>query len=154
MARTARMRGIGERVDPIPGLPPLPAVLVNPCVSVATPDVFRRLSRRDGPAMDDIPALTDPRACADWLRGQRNDLEAPARTLAPEIGTVLAALDHSGALLARMSGSGATCFGLFADMNTARQAAKILVAANPGWWVHPTVLGDTRREPAHQPIEL
>ncbi|AVO38302.1 4-(cytidine 5'-diphospho)-2-C-methyl-D-erythritol kinase [Pukyongiella litopenaei] len=153
-ARTARMRGIGENVEPVSGLPPLPAVLVNPGVSVATPDVFRRLSRRDGSAMDDIPAFADARACADWLRGQRNDLEAPARALAPGIGTVLTALGDSGAALVRMSGSGATCFGLFTDTATARQAAGQIAAANPGWWVRSTILGAAHHDPADQPIEL
>jgi 4-diphosphocytidyl-2-C-methyl-D-erythritol kinase len=111
-------------------------VLVNPGVGVATPAVFRGLERRDGTALDPVPGGASAAAFAGWLATQRNDLEAPARALAPEIGTVLAALGGtSGCLLARMSGSGATCFGLYADAGSAAEAARTLQMAQPGWWV-------------------
>ncbi len=137
-----RMSGIGEELAPVPALPPLPAVLVNPGVEVSTPEVFRALDTPDNPPMPDIPAgLADPAEVAAWLATQRNDLEAPARALAPEIGDVLAALAATpGCLLARMSGSGATCFGLYQTETAARDAAGRLGAAQPGWWVLPTVL--------------
>lgn len=141
-ARTARMRGIGEAVTPVPGIPPLPCVLVNPGVSLSTPQVFAALDRTDGAAMPRIPGFADAPACIRWLAGQRNDLEAPARRLAPAIGETLAALRQGGAALARMSGSGATCFGLFAERGAADRAAAAIAPARPGWWVRTAWLGD------------
>ncbi|MFV0513446.1 MAG: 4-(cytidine 5'-diphospho)-2-C-methyl-D-erythritol kinase [Jhaorihella sp.] len=140
-ARTARMRGIGEDVAALHGIPPLPCVLVNPGVSLSTPEVFAALERTDGAAMPDIEGFSDVTACIGWLADQRNDLEAPARTLAPAIGEALAALRHSGAGLVRMSGSGATCFGLFADRNAADRAGAAIARARPGWWVRAAWLG-------------
>lgn len=134
--RAARMSGIGERLAPIPLLPPAWLVLVNPGVSVPTPAVFRALARRDNPPMPrDLPAWPDAAALAAWLATQRNDLEAPACAIAPAIGDTLAALAATpGCLLARMSGSGATCFGLFASATAAETAAASLSAAHPVWW--------------------
>ena len=125
LARAARMRGIGEEATPVDGLPVLDAVLVNPGVPVATPDVFARLEHRDNPMMPaSLPRWSDAAEFTRWLAAQRNDLEAPARTLCPGIGAVLAALHASeGCALARMSGSGATCFGIYPDSDTARRAA-------------------------------
>jgi 4-diphosphocytidyl-2-C-methyl-D-erythritol kinase len=135
-ARPARMRGIGERLDPVPELPPVALVLVNPGVGVSTPAVFRALARRDNPALPEPRGWPDAAALADWLRATRNDLEAPARALVPEIGRVLQAIaGQNGCLMARMSGSGATCFGLFAARAEAAAAARALGAAEPGWWV-------------------
>ncbi len=139
LARSARMRGIGEDLTPV-AVPPLPAVLVNPGVAVPTPQVFAALQHRDGAPMPDLPRFGDVVDCAGWLAGQRNDLEAPARALVPEIGEVLAALKQAGALLARMSGSGATCFGLFPDRQAAVRAAAGIEQAVPGWWVRSTLL--------------
>ena len=133
LARAATMRGIGEEIAPLEGLPPLPAVLVNPRVEVPTPSVFRTLRSKANPPMESIPQDTDFHAFCDWLATQRNDLEPPARSLAPEIDTVLAAL--SDAHLARMSGSGATCFGLYPDPAAAEAAAARIRTAQPGWWV-------------------
>lgn len=139
--RPARMRGIGETVAPVAGLPPLDAVLVNPGVAVSTPQVFAGLARRENPAMPDpLPCFADAQALTDWLATQRNDLEPPARALAPEVNVALAALATApGCRLARMSGSGATCFGLFADRAAALNAAQAL--ARPAWWVRATRLG-------------
>ncbi|MGX0901763.1 4-diphosphocytidyl-2-C-methyl-D-erythritol kinase [Roseovarius sp. MBR-79] len=136
-ARAARMRGIGGEVTPVAELPALDAVLVNPGVPVATPAVFDRLARRDNPAMPDpLPSWPDAAACIRWLATQRNDLEAPATALCPETGTVLERLQESdGCQLARMSGSGATCFGLYPDRTAATAAAARIAAAHPGWWV-------------------
>jgi 4-diphosphocytidyl-2-C-methyl-D-erythritol kinase len=137
----ARMSGIGETVEPLQGMPPLAAVLVNPGVSVATPDVFARLAWRDGAPMPPVPAFDTSSALIAWLAHQRNDLQVPAITLQPVISVALSAIEASGALLARMSGSGATCFGLFDNPDSAKKAARHLSRAHPKWWVTATTLG-------------
>ncbi|WGH79567.1 4-(cytidine 5'-diphospho)-2-C-methyl-D-erythritol kinase [Jannaschia ovalis] len=129
-ARAARMRGIGEVVVPVP-LPPLAAVLVNPGLAVPTGRVFAGLRTADNPGHDALPE-GDAAAWMDWLAAQRNDLEEPALALAPEIAEMLAALRAEGAAVARMSGSGATCFGLWPDRGQAEAAAGRLVRS--GWW--------------------
>lgn len=139
-AVSARMSGIGDEVVPVTGIPPLPAVLVNPGVALRTPDVFAALERRDRAPMPELPAFGGVADCAAWLAGQRNDLQEAAVGLVPVIGQVLAVLHGSGAALARMSGSGATCFGLFSDMEDARLAARRIAAAEPGWWVRAVTL--------------
>lgn len=135
-ARPARMRGIGEKLEPVPEVPPLALVLVNPGLGVSTPAVFGALESRDHPPLPAPEGWADAAALADWLAATRNDLEAPARGLVPEIGRVLRALaGQPRCLLARMSGSGATCFGLFAERAGAAGAALAIGAAEPGWWV-------------------
>lgn len=132
-SRAARMRGIGHDLSPVPRLV-LWAVLVNPRVPVPTADVFRELGLAAGAAN---PA---PSAALDVASGG-NDLERPAIAIAPTVGEVLAALRSlPGCTLARMSGSGATCFGLFADCREAAAAASRLRRARPDWWIKPTVL--------------
>ena len=129
----ARMGGVGEVLAPSPALPPCGLALVNPGVPVATADVFRhRAGRFSEPAL--LPAeWRDAAAMAADLGALRNDLEPAAVALCPAIGATLDALRNTpGCLLARMSGSGATCFGLFAAANEARAAADTL--ARPGWW--------------------
>ncbi|PKP79518.1 MAG: 4-(cytidine 5'-diphospho)-2-C-methyl-D-erythritol kinase [Alphaproteobacteria bacterium HGW-Alphaproteobacteria-2] len=135
--RPARLRGIGGRLSPVPALPPVWTVLANPGIAVATPEVFRALASRENlPLPEPLPAWSDAAALAAWLAGQRNDLEAPACALAPAIVEVRAALAAmEGCLLARMSGSGATCFGLFAAASEAEAAARRLCTAHPRWWV-------------------
>lgn len=110
-----RARGIGEAIEPLAPLPPFRLVLANPGVPVATPAVFRALTRRDNPPLPDLPAgFADLDALVAWLAATRNDLEAPAIDLVPAIGETLAALRAlPGCRVARMSGSGATCFALF-----------------------------------------
>lgn len=133
-----RMQGVGEVLSPVPELPEAWLVLVNPGVGVATPQVFRGLACKDNPPMPDLPPLPSAAALAAFLGQMRNDMEAPALALAPVIGTVKSALAaQPGCLLARMSGSGATCFGLFADSAAASAAAQAVQAAQPGWWVAP-----------------
>ncbi|MFD0981708.1 4-(cytidine 5'-diphospho)-2-C-methyl-D-erythritol kinase [Tropicimonas aquimaris] len=136
VGRPVRMEGIGERLSPVPRLPPLPAVLVNPGVGVSTPAVFAALESRENPAMEAVPSgLRRPGDLAGWLKTQRNDLEPPAMALQPRIATVLAALRQiDGCLIARMSGSGATCFAIFPDAVTASSAATQLRASHPDWW--------------------
>ena len=141
--RPLRARGIGERVDAA-ALPAVVAVLVNPRLPVPTPEVFRALDRRDNPPMPEVlPDFADAPALADWLGGQRNDLESAAIRVQPVVATVLAAIGATrGCLVARMSGSGATCFGLYDDPDTAAQAAARIRGERPGWWVAETMLGD------------
>lgn len=134
-ARPLIARGIGEALSPVPALPSLPLVLANPGVAVSTPAVFRALVHRDNPPLPALPPIGGPEAIADWLAMTRNDLEMPARAAAPAIGDALHALRQEGAALARMSGSGATCYGLFADMLTAQAAAKAIAARHPDWFV-------------------
>ncbi|WP_299352483.1 4-(cytidine 5'-diphospho)-2-C-methyl-D-erythritol kinase [uncultured Shimia sp.] len=135
-----RMQGIGEQVTPIGGQADWPMILINPRVVVPTGPVFQALSRKDNPAMPDaLPDWTDRKAAVSWLASQRNDLEMPAIVAQPVIGTVLQALRESqGCTLSRMSGSGATCFGLYADTGVRDSALKQLQRAFPNWWIVPT----------------
>jgi 4-diphosphocytidyl-2-C-methyl-D-erythritol kinase len=143
LASTAcRMRGIGEEIEPWTNPPDLHAVLVNPRVAVSTAAIFKALALRPGqPAgtgMGEMPARS---GCLDWLAGCRNDLQPAACDLQPVIGLVLDAIAATDACrLARMSGSGATCFGLFDDADAAEIAAERLRQAHPGWWVAATRL--------------
>ncbi|MGB8814738.1 MAG: 4-(cytidine 5'-diphospho)-2-C-methyl-D-erythritol kinase [Paracoccaceae bacterium] len=133
-----RMTGVGDGLQPLAApLPPAWLVLANPGVSIPTPDVFRALIRRDGSGMPrDLPKLKTLPDLSAFLQMMRNDLEAPAMQLAPVISLTKAALSAlPGCLMARMSGSGATCFGLFSDPLTATAAARSLAAAHPDWWV-------------------
>lgn len=143
------MRGVGERLSPPLPPAPLSAVLVNPRVAVPTKDVFARLAamRAQAPAQDIVredaapgPAAA-PLALEAALTAAGNDLEPPAIALQPVIAEVLAALRRlPGCRLARMSGSGATCFALFPDGQTASAAARRLREGQPGWWTRACVL--------------
>lgn len=136
-SRTAFMAGIGERVVPAAEVPPLGLVLVNPRVTLPTASVFRALEptlleRRERPHLPPGDAVSLITA----LRGCDNDLTAPAARLAPVVGQALALIAETpGILLSRMSGSGATCFGLYADGVAAQVAAESIAGAKPGWWV-------------------
>ncbi|MXY40593.1 MAG: 4-(cytidine 5'-diphospho)-2-C-methyl-D-erythritol kinase [Rhodospirillaceae bacterium] len=135
---TARMTGIGEKLAPLDPAPPAaPAVLVNPGTAVSTGRVFEALAGPFGSAAEDRGGDLAARAAAN-----RNDLEVPATALVPEIADVLAALRAApGLRLARMSGSGATCFGLFAGDAEAAAAARAIAAAHPSWWVAACSIG-------------
>ena len=137
--KTCRMTGIGERIEPMTGMPRLPALLVNPGVPVSTAEVFRRLALAPGQAgFGAIPPRQDD--VLAWLAACRNDLQPAAVTLVPAVGAVLDQLARSsGCRLARMTGSGATCFGLFEGTEAAEAAAQRLRAQ--GWWAAPTLLG-------------
>lgn len=141
--RVSRMQGVGEVLQPAPPLPPVWAVLANPRLEVPTPRVFRALACRTNPPMPAAwPTWPDAKALAAWLSRQRNDLEPAALQVAPGVAPVLAALRAlPAALLARMSGSGATCFALFARRADAEAAAAALLCAFPGWWVASAPLG-------------
>ncbi|WP_170415125.1 4-(cytidine 5'-diphospho)-2-C-methyl-D-erythritol kinase [Ruegeria atlantica] len=140
-ASATRMRGVGERLQPVI-LPPMPALLVNPGVEVPTGSVFSALQSRDNlPMPGDIPVFETPETCADWLQRQRNDLELPTKSLAPEVARVLDDLSGTkDALLSRMSGSGSTCFALYPTMKAAHFAAYEIGAAHPDWWCRATQL--------------
>jgi 4-diphosphocytidyl-2-C-methyl-D-erythritol kinase len=135
----AMMRGIGEDLAPAPALPECWLVLVNPMRGLSTAAVFEALERRDNPPGPAAPrGFADVGALVAWLARQRNDLEAPARRLLPVVATALGALRWQPTCrLARMSGSGATCFGVFDDEPAATAAAAALRAAEPGWWIAP-----------------
>jgi len=140
------MRGIGEVLSPPLSLPALAAVLVNPGVALTTKAVFSRWTAPAvAPAALDAEAvakLKDRDALLRLLATQANDLEAPAIALAPVIADVLAALRAlAGCSLARMSGSGATCFALFTLPAAAQEAARVLQLKFPRWWVQACVLG-------------
>lgn len=145
-AKARVMSGIGDVLGPPLALPRLFAVLVNPGFRVATADVFAALGLAKGSAAQvfataPIPAFQDAKSLLHWLGSGRNDLEAPAMATAPVIGEVLAELRAvPGCRLARMSGSGATCFGIFDDCDAAARAARGLGAAHKNGWVKPTVL--------------
>ena len=133
--RPVRMQGVGEVLSPVPALPQMFVVLVNPGLGVATPAVFKALPRKDNPAMSSVPACDGLAEFAAWLADQRNDLEGPAQALAPVISDVKAALSaQAGCLLARMSGSGATCFGLFVTADEAEAARNTIAQQRPEWW--------------------
>ena len=137
-----RAQGIGDRLTPLAALPQAGFLLVNPRIEVATPAVFRALASRENPPIDAMPqAFRDATQLVAFLHGTRNDLESPATALATPIRDVLAALNGlPDVLLARMSGSGATCFAIFEDAPMAARAAAFLEQAQPGWWVAATTL--------------
>ena len=136
VATPLRVGGIGEVLDPADPLPAMGIVLANPRRPLATAAVFRARRGDFGPAAQAAAIPGDPSAFAAMLAECRNDLTEAAIGLVPEIATVLDRLGRlPGTLLARMSGSGATCFALFADRDEAMCAGAVLATAEPGWWV-------------------
>ncbi|SEP67973.1 4-diphosphocytidyl-2-C-methyl-D-erythritol kinase [Faunimonas pinastri] len=134
--------GVGDAIEAVPGMPPLSMLLVWPGRSVSTPAVFRALTERSNPPLPKLGAdwLRTPAAVVDYLSGTRNDLEPVARSLEPAISDALDAIAAtSGCALARMSGSGAGCFGIYPDMDQARAAAVEIGCAYPDWWVRATL---------------
>ena len=149
-SRPCDMTGVGENLLPL-SLPKMPCVMVNPRVAVATKEVFSALGLRNGELLvgtSDIlqaPAWPDAGASVeDWVEAlaeSSNDLEAPAMRIQPVITEVIAALNATnGAWLARMSGSGATCFAIFENTAEAQRAAQKIQLDHPQWWVHAGVL--------------
>ncbi|MCH4544543.1 4-(cytidine 5'-diphospho)-2-C-methyl-D-erythritol kinase [Rhizobium changzhiense] len=131
-------RGIGEQIEAVPELPAFAIVLANPLKGVSTPEVFRRLPAKNNPPLNLASNLA---GTADWLAAigiARNDLEPPARELVPEISAISAMLQARGALLTRMSGSGATCFGIFTTMAAAQEAVTTLHGERPDWYFQAT----------------
>jgi 4-diphosphocytidyl-2-C-methyl-D-erythritol kinase len=133
--RAAWVGGIGEHVEPAPDLPRAGILLANPRRKLATAAVFAARQGPFGEAGRFAPMPEDAVGLARALMARRNDLTAAALGLVPEIGAILARLARlPGALIARMSGSGATCFALFRDPGAAKEARASLEAAEPGWW--------------------
>jgi len=127
------MQGAGEDVTHLSAAPNWGVVLVNPNVGVSTPAVFDALNSKQNPSMQDVAAN-----CVDiaWLGDQRNDLEPPAIAMVPEVATVIEAISAAPQCqVARMSGSGATCFGLFSDIKHANATAERLQRVHPNWWI-------------------
>jgi 4-diphosphocytidyl-2-C-methyl-D-erythritol kinase len=141
LSRPLWMEGRGERVSAVPALPPIKLVLVNPGIMVPTRAVFGSLNARSGIGTMYRPPATIESVwdLVSYLADADNDLEAPATLIAPEIDHVLGALAHEpGCVHAQMSGSGATCFGLFQDGPWAQGAADRLAEDHPHWWVKAT----------------
>lgn len=142
-SRPALMSGIGERLQPVVSIPRMSMVLTNPGLPLAARDVFQAL-RAEPTCQEPVeppppPAFKDIGELGDYLRARGNDLEPPATALCPPVARVKAALTAApGALIARMSGSGPTCFGLFARDAEAVAAADMIRQNQPDWWVVPT----------------
>lgn len=142
--------GIGHALAPLPGFPALGLLLVNPGESLPTAQVFAAFRGPFGKAARFACAALTPKALVGELQQRRNDLQAPAMALCPAIEPVLAALAAlPGAMLARMSGSGASCFALFENAAAAATAAAVLRQAQPDLWIAATCLADP--DPGHLP---
>jgi 4-diphosphocytidyl-2-C-methyl-D-erythritol kinase len=130
-------RGVGEVLSPLPEFPSCHIVLVNPLIPLPTADVFRRLRAHDNYPLPELPSpLTRPAQLGIWLAETRNDLQPPAVKLVPVIGDIVEELAATqGCILARMSGSGATVFGLFGSSGQAHQAAQVMRASHADHWV-------------------
>ena len=131
-------RGIGEELSIVPDFSALGLVLVNPGTPVSTADVFAALSHRDNEPLPPLPRRIDFHSLRNWLEVTRNDLEPAALALQPAIGRALSWLDKAGSGFSRMSGSGATCFGLFETGNVAKRAAAEIRSRQPDWFVAAT----------------
>ncbi|MAY88799.1 MAG: 4-(cytidine 5'-diphospho)-2-C-methyl-D-erythritol kinase [Pseudooceanicola sp.] len=127
-----RMQDIGATLTPAARVPALNIVLVHPGVHVPTPQVFAALISRENPDMGVLPGWDDAQAFTEWLGDGRNDMQEAAISIAPDIGAVLDALGDAD--LARMSGSGSACFGIYPGPEAAAAAARRIQAAHPDWW--------------------
>ena len=145
LSHSSFMEGRGEILRPAEAMPHVPMLLVNPGVAVSTKDVFAALNERSGAEMT-LPRgrFGDTADLLRFLETTRNDLEEPARRIQPVIGDVLTGIAAlPGALMARMSGSGATCFGIFADDDCCHRAADRLKQSHPDWWIAPSFVPET-----------
>ncbi len=145
---TARVRGVGEQVEPVTCLPPLPVVLVNPGRQVSTGRVFSEYGPVDSRGSElVIPTRgLNVHQAIEWLSGLTNDLEAVAVRLEPSIAEVMQALRASGAGVVRMTGSGATCFGVYASEAEAKVAKSEIARRQDEWWIEATVLNSRQSE--------
>ncbi|KHJ55974.1 hypothetical protein LA66_04990 [Aureimonas altamirensis] len=143
-------RGIGEALSPLPQFPALPMVLANPGVAVSTPAIFKALRTACNGPLPERPAqgFDSVDSLVSYLARCRNDLATPAMSMEPVIAACLHAMQAAGAARAAMSGSGATCYGLFDDATQAQRAAAAIAAANPGWWVRATTARPTHHRRA------
>jgi 4-diphosphocytidyl-2-C-methyl-D-erythritol kinase len=143
LSQTAFMRGIGEWVEPIIGLGQINAVLVNPLKAVSTAEIFKAFDREIRPKNPASNAMTG--TLLERALAGTNDLQAIAKRIEPSIGEVLAALEKTeNCKLARMSGSGATCFGLYETTDAAKDAERDIQTHYPNWWVRACKLGDPK----------
>jgi 4-diphosphocytidyl-2-C-methyl-D-erythritol kinase len=143
-SRPTMMRGIGEELTSVAAFPACDIVLINPNKALSTADVFRGLRPPYSAPLTQptAPGWPTPRALVDFLQTTRNDLIKPAIQILPEISAVVAALSRSpGCLLARMSGSGATCYGIFETDSAAQTAAQTIAEGHPTWWIKQGKLG-------------
>ncbi|MGJ8571825.1 MAG: 4-(cytidine 5'-diphospho)-2-C-methyl-D-erythritol kinase [Hoeflea sp.] len=131
-------RGIGEILSPVDLGFDLDLVIVNPRVGVSTPAVFSALEQRNNAPLPAPDGLDDKDHFLEWLRAARNDLQPPAQRMIPAINDCLSALDDAGARVARMSGSGASCFGVFDNAEAAHAAAASLENKMPDWFIAAT----------------
>ncbi|MBB4568538.1 4-(cytidine 5'-diphospho)-2-C-methyl-D-erythritol kinase [Rhizobium leucaenae] len=139
VSRPLIARGIGEAIELLPDFPSFAMVLGNPLVSVSTPEVFRMLTRKDNPPFAlPLQATNNRMQWIGTIERLRNDLEPPARALCNEIATLSQLIESQGALATRMSGSGATCFGLFDHLEQATAAAAALHSLRPDWYFQAT----------------
>lgn len=135
-SQTCLISGVGENVRPVSSLPDLHLLLANPLVPIATADVFRRMTERDNRALPPLPEDRRATMLALWLSDTRNDLEPAAIALVPEVGKLRDDIARTrGCVLGRMSGSGATVFGVFGTAAEAHQAAQDIRAKWPDYWV-------------------
>jgi 4-diphosphocytidyl-2-C-methyl-D-erythritol kinase len=141
-SKTAQMSGIGENLSFLPGLGQVNAVLVNPRVSISTAKVFNAFDDMSVKGGSILPSTSEGSLLFRAING-RNDLEAAAISLEPVIGDVLSVINNqTGCCLARMSGSGPTCYGLFKDASASLNAANAIRSIAPDWWCETTILGD------------
>ncbi|UCI32498.1 4-(cytidine 5'-diphospho)-2-C-methyl-D-erythritol kinase [Mesorhizobium sp. B4-1-4] len=131
-------RGIGDELSMVPDFSALGLVLVNPGMPLPTADVFAALSHRDNEPLPPLPRSIDFHSLRNWLEVTRNDLEPAAVAMQPAIGRALSWLNKAGSGFSRMSGSGATCFGLFETGNVAKRAAAEIRSRQPDWFVAAT----------------
>ena len=136
----SRVSGIGEIVESLAAMPSLPLLLVNPNVPVETASVFRALESASDASPPPFPSLRfgGRDELLSYLTLCRNDLELPARHIAPVIGEIFDRLETTGADLVRMSGSGGTVFAIYNTDAQAAAAAAAISDERPGWWVYPT----------------
>ncbi len=133
-SRSLIARGIGEDIEPVTDLPELVMVLANPLKAVSTPEIFRRLQTKTNAPLPASATI----GWMDFLAQSRNDLQPSAQALLPEIGEIIGLLSQEGAALVRMSGSGATCFGIFHSLEAAKKAETSLRKKRPGWYFQAT----------------
>ncbi len=151
---TALVEEAGEKITPIAYVPPLDLVLVNPGVEVSTRAVFERFSNPREAVLEAPPDECSRAGFLEWLALQRNDLQAASIQLRPEIREVLDQLEQlGGCQLARMTGSGATCFGVFSGAAEARSAARWIRSERPSWWVAVTCCGFRPDEGSTVPVD-
>ena len=140
-SKTSFMRGIGEQIELLDEVGRIPALLVNPGFGVSTAEIFKAYDAVER-AIDPAPQLKSG-SLLERVKAGRNDLQDIAISLRPEIGQLIEQISETpGCLLSRMSGSGATCFGLFTSFDKVVEARDIISHAHPNYWFAPTLLGD------------